>query len=207
MAVSRRQLNRWRVQGQRNRRPGRPRPTPSPGSAVSGAAVVRLRPRLSCVGVQLLAHGLDHQGAFDRVVAQLTPAIETPKHTPPDDDFALLPHREQTLRHRLQALFFAPLLGLEHLPAFATRAPPLATLLGRSEHSSPLPPCLGQLERVRADAALGPTRVPAQAGQITSIAGHRSASGSRVALPKGTLTRRGRIMAGSPAVMGHNEAG
>jgi len=89
IAVSLRQLNRWRVQWQLNRRQGRPRQTPSPGSAVSGAAVVRIRPRLSCVGVHLLAHGLDHQGAFDLVVAQLPQAREIEKHTPPDDDLAL----------------------------------------------------------------------------------------------------------------------
>src|SRR5438128_12635035 len=56
IAVSLRQLNRWRVQGQRNRRQGRPRQTPSPGSAVSGAALVHIRPRLLFVGVHRLAH-------------------------------------------------------------------------------------------------------------------------------------------------------
>jgi hypothetical protein len=207
MAVRLRQLNRWRVQWPRNRRQGRPRQTPSPGSAVSGAAVVRIRPRLSFVGVHLLAHGLDHQRAFDLVVAQLTPAIETHKHPHPDADLALLQHREQTLRHRFQALFFAPLFGIEHLTAFDTRAHPLATLLGRRYQSATLTQFLGQLERVRADEALVPTRVPAQAGQMTYIAGPRSASGSRVAMHKGQITMRGRLMAGSPAVMAHNEAG
>ena len=89
IAVSLRQINRWRVQWQLNRRQGRPRHTPSPGSAVAGAAVIRIRPRLSFVGGHLLAHGRDHQGAFEPVVAQLTPAIATPQHTPPDDDVAL----------------------------------------------------------------------------------------------------------------------
>jgi hypothetical protein len=207
IAVSLRQLNRWRVQWQRNRRQGRPRQTPSPGSAGSGAAVVRVRPRLSFVGVHLFAHWLDHQGAFDLVVAQLTQAIETHKHTHPDDDFALLHHREQTLRHRFQALFFAPLFGIEHLTEFDTREHPLATLLGRSSQSSTLTQFLGQLERVRADEALVPTLVPAQAGQITSIDGPMIASWSRVAMHKGKITMRGRIMAGSQAVIAHNEAG
>src|SRR6266571_1693792 len=58
---------------------------------------------------------------LDEVVAQLTQAIETHKHTHPDDDFALLHHREQTLRHRFQALFFAPLFGIQHLTEFDTR--------------------------------------------------------------------------------------
>ncbi len=207
IAVSLRQLNRWRVHWQRNRRQGRPRHTPYSGSPVSGAAVVRVRPRLSCVGVQLLAPWLDHQGAFDPVVAQLTQAVETHQHTHPDDDFALFHHREQTLRHRCQALFFAPLFGLEPLTEFDTRAHPLATLRGRSSHSATLTPCLGHLERVRADEALGPTLVPAPAGQITSLAGPMIAAWSRVAKPTGKITLRGRIMAGSQAVMAHNAAG
>jgi hypothetical protein len=207
IAVSLRQLNRWRVQWQLNRRQGRPRQMPSPGSAVSGAAVVHIRPRLSFVGVHLFAHWLDHQRTFDLVVAQLTQAIETHKHAHPDDDFALLHHREQTLRHRFQALFFAPLFGIEHLTEFDTREHPLATLLGRSYQSSTLTQFLGQLERVGADEALVPTLVPAHAGQITYIDGHMIAYGSRVAMHKGKITMRGRIMAGSQAVMAHNEAG
>src|SRR6267378_4568992 len=179
IAVSLRQLNRWRVQWQLNRRQGRPRQTPYSGSPVSGAAVVRVRPRLSFVGVHLFAHWLAHQGAFDSVVAQLTQAVETHKHTHPDDDFALLHHREHTL----------------------------ATLLGRSYQSSTLTQFLGQLERVRAAEALVPTLVPAQAGQITYIDGHMIAYWSRVAMHKGKITMRGRIMAGSQAVIAHNEAG
>src|SRR2546428_8310991 len=207
IAVSLRQLNRWRVQWQLNRRQGRPRQTPYSGSTVSGAAVVRVRPRLSFVGVHLVAHWLDQQGAFDPVVAQLTEAVETHKHTHPDDDFGLLHHREQTLRHRFQALFFAPLFGIEQLTEFDTREHPLATLLGRSYQSSTLTQFLGQLERVRADEVLVPTLVPAQAGQSTSIDGHMIAYWSRVAMHKGKITMRGRIMAGSPAVIAHNEAG
>src|SRR5438874_3140659 len=207
IAVSLRQLNRWRVQWQLNRRQGRPRQTLYSGSPVSGAAVVVVRPRLSVVGVHLFAHWLGHQGAFDPVVAQLTQAVETHKHTHPDDDFALLHHREQTLRHRFQALFFAPLFGIEHLTEFDTREHPLATLLGRSYQSSTLTQFLGQLERVRADEALVPTLIPAQAGQITYIDGHMIAYWSRVAMHKGKITMRGRIMAGSQAVIAHNEAG
>jgi hypothetical protein len=138
-----------------------------PGPAVSGAAVVHIRPHLSFVGVHFFAHWLDHQAAFDLVVAQLTQAIEPHKHTHPDDDFALLHHREQTLRHRFQALFFAPLFGIEHLTEFDTREHPLATLLGHSYQSATLTQFLGPLERVGADEALVPTLVPAQAGQLT----------------------------------------
>ena len=69
-------------------------------------------------------------------------------------------HREQTLRRRFQALFFAPLLGIETLTGFDTHEHPLQTLLGRGYHSSALRQFLGQLERIDAAAALMPTLVP-----------------------------------------------
>jgi hypothetical protein len=159
------------------------------------------------VGVHLFAHWLDQQGTFDPVVAQFTQAIEAHRHAHPDDDFALVHHREQTLRHRFQALFFAPLFGIDRLTAFDTHEHPLATLLGQSYQSSTLHQFLGQLERIGAGEALLPTLLPAQAGQFTSIDGHMIASWSRVAMHKGTITMRGRIMAGSQAVIAHNEAG
>src|SRR2546425_3112151 len=207
MPVSVRHLNRLRVQWMLNRPKGRPRHAASCPSVASGTEVVRLTPRLSFVGVHLFAHWLDSQGLLDTVVAQLTQAVETHQRTHPDDDFALLHHREQTLRHRFQALFFAPLFGIEHLTEFDTREHPLATLLGHSYQSSTLTQFLGQLERVGADEALVPTLVPAQAGQITYIDGHMIAYWSRVAMHKGKITMRGRIMAGSQAVIAHNEAG
>jgi hypothetical protein len=65
-------------------------------------------------------------------------------------------HREQTLLRRLQALFFAPLLGIETLTGFDTNEHPLPTLLGRAYHRSTLSQVLGQLERLNAAEALAP---------------------------------------------------
>jgi hypothetical protein len=76
------------------------------------------------VGVHLFAHWLDQQDAFGPVVIQLQQAIEAHKRAHLDDDFALLHHREQTLRRRFQALFCAPLLGIETLTAFDTHEHP-----------------------------------------------------------------------------------
>jgi hypothetical protein len=154
-----------------------------------------------------LAHWLDQQESLAPVVARLLQAIEAYKQTHPDDDFALLQHREQTLLHRVQALFFAPLVGIETLTGCATHAHPVPTLLGRGDHSSTLTQLLGQLERINAAEALRPALVPATAGQITYVDGPMIASGSRVSMPKGKLTMLGRIMAGSPAVIAPNEAG
>src|SRR5262249_10112460 len=139
--------------------------------------------------------------------AQLKQAIEAHQQAHPGDDFALLHHREHTLRQLFQALFFAPLFGIEHLTAFDTHEHPLVTLLGQSYQSSTLTQFLGQLERFGADKALVATLVPAQAGQITYIDGHMIAYWSRVAMHKGKMTMRGRIMAGSQAVIAHNDAG
>src|SRR5712671_7101267 len=164
-------------------------------------------PRLSCVGVHLFAHWLDQQETFGPVVAQLTQAIEAHKRTHPDDDFPLLHHREQTLLRRFAALFCAPLFGIDTLTAFDTHEHPLPTLLGRGYHSSTLSQFLGQLERIDAAAALMPVLVPHPAGQIAYVDGHMIAYWSRVPMHKGKITMLGRIMAGSQAVIAHDEAG
>jgi len=118
-----------------------------------------------------------------------------------------LHHREQTLRRRFQALFFAPLVGIETLTAFDTHEHPLQTLLGRGYHSSTLTQFLGQLERINAAEALMPALLPDTAGQITYVDGHMIAYWSRVSMHKGKITMLGRIMAGSQAVIAHNDAG
>jgi hypothetical protein len=118
-----------------------------------------------------------------------------------------LQHREQTLRRRFQALLLAPLFGIDRRTAFDTHEHPLPTLLGQGDHSSTLSQFLGQLERVEAAEALLPALLPAQAGQIIYVDGHMIAYWSRVPMHKGKITMLGRIMAGSQAVIAHEEAG
>jgi hypothetical protein len=84
-----RPLNRLRHPWQRNRPKGRPRHTPELRPAAARAAVVQMRPRLPYVGVHLLAHWLDQQGAFEPMMAQLKQAIEAYQPAHPGDDFAL----------------------------------------------------------------------------------------------------------------------
>lgn len=205
IAVSVRHLNRLRAPWQRNRRKGRPRHAAC--SAAAGGALVQVTPHLSCVGVHLFAHGLDQQDTFGPVVARLQQAIEAHKCAQPADDFALLHHRGQTLRRRFAALFFAPLGGIERLTAFDTHAHPLQTLIGRGYHSATLSQFLGQLERIDAAAALLPALVPDKAGQITYVDGPMMAYWSRASMHQGQITMLGRSMAGSHAVIAHNEAG
>lgn len=173
----------------------------------SQGQLVQVTPRLSFVGVHLFAHWLDHHETFGPVVAQLTQAVEAHKHTHPGDDFALVHHRESTLLRRFQALFFAPLFGIDRLTAFDTHEHPLTTLLGRGYHSSTLHQFLGHLERVGAAEALLPALLPAQTGPITYVDGHMIAYWSRMSMHKGKITMLGRIMAGSQAVIAHDDAG
>lgn len=205
--ISVRHLNRLRRQWQLSRPKGRPRHTPCHRPAAPSAGIIRVQPRLPYVGVHLFEHWLNQQGAFDPIVSQLQLAIAAHQEAHPSDNFALLHHREETLRRRFQALFFAPLFGIDRLTEFDTHEHPLATLLGRSYQSSTLTPFLGQLERIGAHEVLLPTLVPVQAGHLIYIDGHMIAYWSRVAMHKGKITMRGRIMAGSQAVIAHNETG
>lgn len=207
LQISVRHLNRLRVKWQLNRCKGRPRRAESSPPRPSGTEVGRVTPRLSFVGVHLFAHWLEQQGAFGPVVTQLHQAIQTYKDAHPEEDFALLHHHQQTLLRRFQALFFAPLLGIKTLTGFDTHEHPLPTLVGRGYHSSTLLQFLGQLERIEAAAALMPALVSRQPGPITYVDGHMIAYWSRVRMHKGKITMLGRIMAGSQAIIAHNEAG
>jgi len=205
--VSVRHLNRLRVQWQLNRPKGRPRHSGLSRPVCAGGALVQVTPHLSCVGVHLLARWLDQQGYFTPVVAGLKRAIMLYQQHHADDDFALFHHRDQTLLGRFQALFFAPLLGIEPLTGFDTHEHPLETLLGRGYHSSTLHQFLGQRERVGAAEALMPALLPETAGQITYVDGVMLAYWSRLSMHKGKITMLGRIMAGSQALIAHNDKG
>src|SRR4030095_12662765 len=70
MAVSVRHLNRLRAKWNLNRSKGRPGQTAWSRPGGVGAAVVEVTPRLSFVGVHLLAHWLAQHDAFRPAVAQ-----------------------------------------------------------------------------------------------------------------------------------------
>src|SRR5260370_25858181 len=123
-------------------------------------AVVCLTPRLPFAGVHLFARWLAQLGAFVPVVAGLKEAISAHQSTHPDEDFALLHHRDATLGRRFQALLLAPLLGMERLSAFDTQEHPLETLIGGSYHYTTLSQFLGQLEPVHASPSPMPFLLP-----------------------------------------------
>jgi len=205
--VTLRQINRWRARWQLSRGKGRPCQPFALAPMSAEGAVVCLTPRLPFAGVHLFARWLDQLGAFVPVVAGLKEAISAHQRTHPDEDFALLHHRDVTLGRRFQALVLAPLLGIERLSAFDTHEHPLETLIGSRYQYTTLSQFLGQLERLDAGPSLLPCLLPAQGGRLTYVDGHMIAYWSRKAMHKGKITMRGRIMAGSQAVISHDERG
>jgi hypothetical protein len=207
ISVSLRQINRLRAEWELSRPKGRPRHSTGRGSELMPANTVHVMPRMSFVGVHLFLHWLEQQNALGPVLSQLSLAIEAYKMAHPDDDFVLLHHRQQTLFWRFVALLLAPLLGIERLIEFDRREHPLASLLGHTYHSSSLNQFLAQLERIDAAQALMPCLVPESAGRTAYIDGHMIAFWSPLSMHKGKITMLGRIMAGSQAVVTHNDDG
>lgn len=207
LQVSVRHLNRLRRQWQRHRPKGRPRcprtgSTPQPPST----PCVQVTPHLSRLGVHLFARWLEQQGRLTLLVQALQQAIDAYQRERRGDDFALLHHGEATLLRRLQALLLAPLLGIERLSEFDTHETPLETLIGQSYQSSTLSQFLGQLERLDAAEALMPLLAPSTTTMWTYIDGHMIPYWSRLSMHKGKITMLGRIMAGSQALIAHNDA-
>jgi hypothetical protein len=207
ISVSPRHINRLRQEWKLNRPKGRPRRATGGSSEVLPASTVAVMQRLSFAGVHLFLQWLEQHDAFGPLVKHLSLAIEAYKMAHPDDDFALLHHRQATLLWRFVALLLAPLLGIERLTQFDSREHPLASLIGRSYHSSSLNQFLAQLERIDAAVALMPCLVPKEAGRLGYIDGHMIAFWSPLSMHKGKITMLGRIMAGSQAVVTHNQDG
>jgi hypothetical protein len=205
--VSVRHLNRLRAKWKLNRPKGRPRRTVRSPTDRENASLLQLTPHLSRVGVHLFARWLEQRESVRPLVAGRQQAIETYKRHHRDADLALLHHRQQTLSRRLQALVLAPLLGIEHLSEFDTHEHPLETVIGRSYQSSTLTQFLGQLERVEAAEVLMPLLLPSSTAEITYVDGHMTPYWSRLPMHKGKITMLGRIMAGSQALIAHNESG
>ena len=107
--VTVRQINRWRAKVQLSRGKGRPCQTSALGPMNSGGSVVDVTPHLPCVGMHLFARWLDQHDAFAPVVAGLKQAISAHQSSHPEEDVALLHHRDSTLARRFQTLLLAPL--------------------------------------------------------------------------------------------------
>jgi hypothetical protein len=208
-----RHVNRLRAKWGLSRGKGRPRGTPSARMAESGGALMKLRPQVLGVGVHLFAAWMEGQELFVQVVTLLQQQIQAYGEAHPGVDFPLLHHTEETLLRRFQALFYGPLFGIEKLTEFDVKEHGLDTLIGRRYQSSTLNQFLGQLERLDGGEALLPALVPADpeetgdTGGLCYVDGHMIAFWTKASMHKGKITMLGRIMAGSQAVIAHNQSG
>ena len=202
-----RQVNRLRLQWGFNRKKGRPRKAQPYRGTNQSKDIVVLRPNISFAGLHLFDDWMEQQGCFSELIQLLKETIERYVIAHPSDSFPLLNHKTDTLRNRFKALLYAPLLGIGKLTEFDIKDHALKTVIGRGYQSSTLNQFLGQLERIDVADALMPALIPEQQGTMCYIDGHMIAFWTQVSMHKGKITMLGRIMAGSNAVVSHNEHG
>ncbi len=228
LCISVRHVNRLRAAWGLQRGKGRPRQQKKPGcdgrtgpvgERTESGGLVRITSSLSYVGVHLFAAWLDEQGVCAQIVLLLSQCIQQYRTDYPDAEFPLLHHHEETLLRRFQALVYAPLFGIGKLTGYDVIEHPLETLVGCSYQGSTLNQFLGQLERVNAGEALLPALLPKatkapetpeptpESGARLYVDGHMIGLWSTVSMHKGKITMLGRIMAGSQAVITHNQEG
>ncbi len=202
-----RHMNRLRLQWGVNRKKGRPCKTEPVRGSNQNKDLVVIRPNISFAGLHLFDDWLEQQDGLYELIQLLEKAIAQYRIDHPNDSFPLLSHKTDTLRYRFKALLYAPLFGICKLTEFDIKNHALKTVIGRGYHSSTLNQFLGQLERVDAADALMSALITQEPGTMCYIDGHMIQFWTKVSMHKGKITMLGRIMAGSNAVVSHNEQG
>ncbi len=205
IAITIRHLNRIRAKWGVSRKKGRPSSPAFQDSECDN--MVKMIPALSSIGVHLFAEWMEFQDNFSAVLEQLKKSIEIWRQQHPDETFPLLFHRDKTLLLRFKAIFYAPLLGINKLTEVDYKEHCLSTLIGKGFQSSTLTQYIGELERIDAGQQLRNILIPENPGNLCYIDGHMIAFWSSVSMHKGKITMLGRIMAGSQAIVAHDENG
>lgn len=201
--ISVRHVNRIRKSWGFNRSKGRP--VCFQNSPDREVDVVKVEPLLPSIGVHLFSEWMESGDEFPKILSLLNQARDEWQAEHADEFFPLLNHKDETLLMRFKALFYAPLLGIGKLTELDYQEQCLSTLIGRTYQSSTMTQYLGELERINAGKTL--VKVLFKPGKICYIDGHMIAFWTTVSMHKGKITMLGRIMAGSQAVVAHNENG
>lgn len=206
ISITIRHLNRlrlsWGLSGRQGRRIG----SKKVASHASGE-VVCVEFNLLYIGIHLFADWMEGEGRFVGVIEGLLHCVEIYTQAHPEESFPLLNHRIFTIEQRFKALFYAPLFGVKKLSELDVKEHPLQTLIGQDYQSSTLNQFLGQLERVGVGGALMGFLAQGGNRQISYIDGHMIPFWTSRCLHKGKITMLGRLMAGTNAVIAHNEEG
>jgi len=207
LEITLRHMNRIRAKWGYSCPKGRPKGQKNIDHSDTGQESEWIKTDLSYVGVHLFAAWVESQGGFAVVLPMLRKAMEEWCADNPDASFPLLHHSDETLMLRFKALFYAPLLGIGKLTELDYKEHALATLIGRTYQTTTLVQYLGQLERINAGKMLVDILLPSESGRFCYIDGHMIAFWSTVPMHKGKITMLGRIMAGSQAVVAHDDNG
>ena len=203
-----RHVNRLRLEWGLGGKRGRPaKRGPTGEGACRNKDLVEIRPRISHAGLHLFDIWLETTDALCETIGVLQETVRIYKDDNPDDSFPLPNHGRETIERRFKALIYAPLFGIGKLTEYDMKEHALETIIGRGYQSSTLNQFLGQLERVEAGEALVPALIPREPGAVCYIDGHMIAFWTKSSMHKGKITMLGRIMAGSNAVVSHNERG
>lgn len=194
------QVNRIRKEWGLERRAGRPRK----GNIKKQAD--KIIGHIPQVGVGLFALWFQKEQEHNSVLGEIKEVIAEYKENHAGEEFRLLNARSETIEKKWQALAILPLLGIKKLSELDYKTHNLGSVLGYTYSSSTLTQFLGELERVGAEKIKSELANDAQ-GEYCYIDAHLMAFWSRVKMNKGHITMLGRIMAGSKAVLAHDEAG
>ena len=205
--ITPRHANRLRKQWGLSRHRGRPSHNDCVQTEKQQGELVKFNPNLSNVGLQLFHIWMEQWSTFTELTEALQQAIKKYKEENPKETFDLLSHYPETLLRRFQALFYAPLFGIEKLTQYDVKEHSLPDLLGRNYQSSTLNQFLGHLERIDAAESLMPLLSWGETGELAYIDGHMIALWTSQKMHKGKITMLGRIMAGSQAIIAHDEQG
>lgn len=199
--VSYRHINRFRKKHSISRNKGRP---PKVRKEVENP----VKPNnISHVGVHIFDELIEDNNFFSEFIMYLKECIERYKEEHPGKDFRLLHHKEETLLSQFKALLYAPFFDIGKLVEYDQKEHPLKSLLGKGYHSSTLNQFLGQLEKINASESIKRSLIPKKPGEIAYVDGVLFAYWTKLSMHKGYITMLGRIMAGSQAVITHNEEG
>jgi hypothetical protein len=202
-----RHVNRLRLQWGLSRNKGRPcKKEPAKGANQNKELIV-IKPNISFAGLHVFDDWMEEQEGFCEIIQLLEKSIDQYENEHPNDSFPLLSHKTDTLGCRLKALLYAPLFGIGKLTEYDVKDHALKTVIGRGYQSSTMNQFLGQLERINAGDCLMPALISEQKGTMCYIDGHMIEFWTKASMHKGKITMLGRIMAGSNAVVSHNEKG
>lgn len=195
------QINRIRKEWCLDRKQGRPRTDSR--SRKSRGVVVKSVPR---AGVELFGRWLQETKRHEPVLTKIEQIIESHTENHPQEQFRLLKSRSETIAKKWEMLALLPLFEIKKLSELDYKAHDITDTMGNSYGSSTLTQFLGELERVGA-AAVKTELATVASGQYCYIDAHLAAFWSTVKMHKGHITMLGRIMAGSKAVLAHDESG